>query len=737
MGLSDRLVRSGLVALGALLLLGSILGSPPVLGWLVAVDGQIDNPSLVIAFWVLAAVSFTGGCLACWLAARVPHARRMAAAVWSGRWRLLALAVLVACLVGVGLGTLTFYRNHVDLLSRLDPQHPVYAQVMQAKERGGTEEAERTLAAYLAKRAPVATLPPYQRWVSTDEKSNLLATRLVEEGDVGKACGGPSFLWRPGQPLLWTGPTPENVRFFLHRQWFLFDLLQAPVDGSPQVRIEWAAALAREWRRGNRVWPNFDPYAWNDEVVANRIMGQVILMETWRRIGVVPIEDEIAFLKSLCQHADFLMDSKKYNFRTNHGLMQNAALLYLAIHYPELAAAPLWKETAVERTSRHMREHVDSDGVFLEISPAYHLFATSVFLWFHGACSEAGINLGPAYEFRLRKMLTFCRDILNPDGSLPMIGDTSLTVAAWPSCPWAALPRWSETEALKSALSGAERPPNRSGAFLWPESGYFVLRTPAPAWTQEQAMMLTLRAGPGSHAHFQPDALSITFFAQGRPLLVGPGYPDYFTPGRAEKIATMSQNTVSVDNKSQRKGDARMTFADFRPAPRSVSAAPDFASVQGESLLYAGVRHARTLFYGPRCGAVLVVDELQSRNLHEYRQHFRFSQGLAAIVGPSLLRLVDDAAKSHALLSVQTQVLSRDQVQEVPCTLNGTVAAFAVNAADATFVTLLQTPAEDAQAAPRISGRTIVWEGERGRLTITLPIRSEKSYDWAPASGAP
>ena len=138
MGLSDRLVRSGLVALGVLLLLGSILESPPVLGWLVTVDGQIDSPyPLVTAFWVLAAVSFTGGCLACWLAARVPHARRMAAAAWSGRWRLLALSVLVACLVGVGLGTLTFYRNHVDLLSRLDPQHPVYAQVMQAKERGG------------------------------------------------------------------------------------------------------------------------------------------------------------------------------------------------------------------------------------------------------------------------------------------------------------------------------------------------------------------------------------------------------------------------------------------------------------------------------------------------------------------------------------------------------------------------------------------------------------------------
>jgi len=632
------------------------------------------------------------------------------------------LIVVVSIVVLAGAVFATFYvrRNSVDVSAQLNDRHPAYGLLEKAVPQG-EDAVVQALAEYLLERPSPDTLRPVQfRYLDAQTPP---ASRLQDKLPPSARD------WEPGERLAWTDPVPKIELFALQKQFFLFSALKTSGPPPDPVLVETALAFMDEWRRANSRWPNFNLYAWNDDTMSNRLAGQIHVMELARSFGLSGIEREKAFLHSLLQHAEHLMSEEEHNYRTNHGIMQNVALLDLSLHYPELDRDWEWRRIAVDRMRRHLEAAVTDAGVFLELTPGYHYWATYRTLWFAAACRRAGIELDPLFEPTMRRMLTFAREILYPDRTLPQIADThGFKVPKTPPF-WDAVPQWPELVALRQALARSDCP-NSPGIYFWPESGYFVLRAPALDWTPESAFMLTFKLRSLSRAHTHRDALSLTLFGRGRPLLVGPGYPSYGDRRRRrDLIGTVAQNAVSVDATSQEPGTAEVLDYDVRPG--AGPGIPRFVALRGRAELYPGVVHERSLFYGPSVDGVLIVDSLSSADRHSYTQHFRPAPGLRAELfsGTAAVFGEDGAGK---VLTIVSRVVQEGRVISPPGATNRDVIDFVAQGTAVVFATLVQSGPSEPSFEVSPDGQSVAWTAERGTLRVTLPPEGPGDWTWLP-----
>lgn len=727
-----------LLAFGCISLVVGILVSPPCLGPLAAPDGRIDSLSRIMALWLACLVLESAGVTCFWLTrSNRPFARRLRLRLhiscrfmWSNRYQLTGGILIAGTLVAVTFGMYACAVNRVDLLARLEPTHPLGREILDFAQTSGGPAALKVLLERSRIRPPTVRLTPYQLWDSEPDASKLVRESFLA-GDLGKAIGTEELCWRPNDRLPWGDSQGVNKPFQLQRQTFLFHVLRDPISQDHPRALSTASAYVDEWRRHNPVWPNFNRYAWGDDVVSNRVQAQMLLMDQRRAQGMVSADEEEKFLVSLIQHADRLADDRYYKAGTNHGMMQNSALLSIAVGYPEFDRGGVWKRIAVTRVQRYVRESVSSEGVSLELAPFYHWFGTVQLVSFVAVCQREHIPLDPFVEKAARLMLTACRELLHPDKSLPMIADTPSECRSVHNWPFGELPRWPELNALRAATADKKTMPNEPGARLWREPGYFILRAPAPRWSPESAMMLLFKAGSRSRAHSHFDALSLTLYANGRPLLSGPGYPDYEDEAvRDQIISTVNQSTVSIDSRSQELVPADIQFCDCRERPGGSPGALEFAAIRARTSPYDGVQHCRTIFYGPSRTKLLLVDELSSQEEHDYRQQFRIANGCYAAITRRSVEL-SAIGENRVALRINAHAV-RDRLVVIPeMQLSGSVAWFGLRTKDTTFITELEVGGMEGQRAS-LSGQEVWWKDSLGCLSIRLPIKDGSCYRWLP-----
>ena len=737
---SDALTRRFFALASGVCALIAVLLAPPVLGPLAAPDGAIEDRGKLVLLWCFVLVAASAASMCFWLAMSThpkPSAIRRRIRPYIERvWRLRYWAILLAgvcSLIGLGGYHLYAWRaNRVDLIERLEPSHAMAQHFLSIAESQGQEAALDALADECRLRRPTVRLTPCQLWNTEPQVSRCRRDAFVA-GDLGTACGLPMEThWRPGDPIPW-GTRSETARpFSLQRQTFLFDSLRETGSEVDEAVLDDSAAFVDQWRRENLVWPNSHHYAWNDDVTSNRIQAHMFLMDRRRARGLTSKAEELAFLKSLIQHADQLMKPELYNSRTNHGMMQNAALLSIAVGYPEFDKDGMWRKTAISRTEQYVREAVTADGVLRELTPEYHWFGTAQLLWYAAMCHREGLPLDSRVEESLRRMLRFCRELLQPDRSLPMIADSHGLRRSLANWPLDELPPWPEIEELRTATMDTTRMPNEPGAGLWGDSNYFILRAGAPAWTFESALMLVFKTGSLSRAHFHPDALSVALYANGRPLLSGPGYPDYEpTTHREEVIATYHQNAASVDGRSQEwKTAPDVPVCEIRRRTAPPPAEPELVVVQARAEAYRGVSHRRTIAYGPSRTAVLIVDEMNSSDEHDYRQHFGIGPGCIGQPESRRIRVVAESG-GRLLLSIETRAIRAATVDVPAPELRERVVSYPGRGTHVTFVTILDCGGSAATPEIDLQRSTLKWTGTEGTLKIRLPARSRTDFDWS------
>lgn len=308
--------------------------------------------------------------------------------------------------------------------------------------------------------------------------------------------------------------------------------------------------------------------------------------------------------------------SGKSNWQTWH----NAAMLAGGAVLGESS----WIERAIADSGNgfidQMSISVSDDGMWYENSWGYHLYTLSAMIHLAEYSRRLGIDLWS--HSRLKSMFTLPVQYLMPDGRLPRFGDD--TGASMGSISRALefayhaygeptmLPYLTKTPSWDSILLGREvievpaipAVPSR----VFPSAGHAILRTNGG----DKGLVSVMTFGPygGFHGHF--DKLSFVFYGFGTELGVDPGRARsqaYRLPiHRNWYKATLSQNTVVVDGKSQSPAAGELLCFDASPI-RSVAVARC-------SEAYKGVIHTRLLYQTQ--AYLLVFDDLQSDASHRY-----------------------------------------------------------------------------------------------------------------------
>lgn len=603
-----------LVLLGALLMVGSVCATPTVAGSLLAADGKVGSPSHVHVLQVASGSCFLLGILSLGgsisAAASRPH------------------GVVMSAILALGLAVGVF---------------------AWANDYFGEE--------IVLGEPPVVRVAPSVLWSRQSGDGVVVGNSKTEN------CAF-SFTATPSESPCWDGEIAwvqpsATAQFALQRQVFI---MEAAREANPTLLTD-AKWFVEAWRRDHQVWPNFTRFSWNDDPTSQRLIAHLYLRDALHLAGMD--FNEASFRSWARIHGRFLERVDNYNRNTNHGMMQNEALLVLG-HGTTSPDGQKWRTLAHNRAVQYFRDSFHADGVFGEHTTGYHWYGMEQLLWYLAFCREYDIEIPKDLLSMAERALRYARLILHDDGTLPRVADTGDEVRSTDLWPIDKLPELKELPRLQRRLSSA---PGEQGSWVFADSGHVLWRT--------DQIMMHFKVGNYSRAHIHPDALTFTLEVDGVPTIQGPGYPSYDDgASRRDAISTVYQNTVSVDGKDQEIGRGRLLWS----AP---SGSGNWHALLAESDLYPGVSHRRTMIWGPFAGAVMVVDTLSSEEPHRYRQNFN-------VVSP---------------------VPIRSTATEVAASAKGHV-AFEVTAHRARFVTVIG----DAPLPTDEEG--VVWSGPRGVVEV-------------------
>jgi hypothetical protein len=353
-------------------------------------------------------------------------------------------------------------------------------------------------------------------------------------------------------------------------------------------------------------------FLWNDHAIAARIS---LSADLWRlvrkddrRFGTA-IEAELPL--HVLRSMRMLADPTQYTYATNHGVMQNIALLQAAAAFPALPEARKLAELARDRLNGQLGHYLSPEGMVLEHSAGYHKHGVELLTIAIRAAELAGVKTPSDWMPRVTKARAILETIRRPDGSLPRFGNT-----------------FASPEPVHDFVPLVVQAP-RDGLTALPVSGFSFWRTSGPTPCNVDGVHLSLAASffPG-HGHKLADEGSLMLWAGGRAWFDNTGYWPYGYPGRSDVDGWRGSNAPHFASEA----------SDLARAPNL-----DHASEENGLLFLAFSRsransqrlHRQIL--GIDGGAWFVVDIADSPNGKKLQSLWTFDPGLQvrAHAGPA------------------------------------------------------------------------------------------------------
>ncbi len=136
----------------------------------------------------------------------------------------------------------------------------------------------------------------------------------------------------------------------------------AYVAAAKRYVAEFCAYEKRQWLPSG--------WLWNAHAISNRV---AILSRLWTATRAAEDADTAQFIHNHATRLGAqLTKPALFTAATNHGVMQNVALIQLATAFPALPHAQQYRETALERLRKQLPFYIDSEGAVLEHSAGYH-----------------------------------------------------------------------------------------------------------------------------------------------------------------------------------------------------------------------------------------------------------------------------------------------------------------------------------------------------------------------------
>ena len=135
-------------------------------------------------------------------------------------------------------------------------------------------------------------------------------------------------------------------------------------------------------------------------------------------------EANYQILRALTHHARWLRWYDQSRVAPNMIIVAAKGLGALGLMFPEFEAAAQWRRYGVETVSRLLAESVLPSGAWIEVTPGYHTWvALSGLDLFHLAQAN-GLPLPQRSMDRWETMFEWLLKVAQPDGHLPMLGDS-------------------------------------------------------------------------------------------------------------------------------------------------------------------------------------------------------------------------------------------------------------------------------------------------------------------------
>ncbi|MFB9877113.1 heparinase II/III family protein [Planobispora siamensis] len=251
-----------------------------------------------------------------------------------------------------------------------------------------------------------------------------------------------------------------------------------------------ATEIAQDWVKDNPLRGGGSPYAWQEHPIALRAPALVCLS---RHVGGSWLTG------SLAEHAKMLSNPALYEKGHNHGIDQDIALLGIGCRYNR----DEWSGLAIRRLTETVRIDVDSQGALREQAPRYAIYVYDRLKVAMSNIEACGRKVPASIEERWKSLEGFISHSTQPNGFMVPIGDGGADVRP----------------------VGYEHPKKTVKVF---GNGYVYGRT---AWDKPESAFYSIRFGPGAKYHGHEDHLGVTYYAQGRDVLVDVGFHSYENTG--------------------------------------------------------------------------------------------------------------------------------------------------------------------------------------------------------------
>ena len=326
----------------------------------------------------------------------------------------------------------------------------------------------------------------------------------------------------------------------------------------------------------------------------------------------------VTFLNSLYDHASYLMT--QYSKGSNWALMEAEGLAFIAMTFPEFEDSEEWRDEAIARFNKEIKNQVYPDGHQRELAWGYHMGSVGWFLRTYNLAKMNGqANAFPeSYLQTVEKMCEVPVKLGFPDGSNPQFGDS------WTGEPgenWDELKKWAQIfdreDFLYVATNGKKGSRPDKTAFALEESGLYPMRS---GWNKDD-ICLVLKCGPDGGYHCQPDNGTFELYAGGRHLMPDAG--SYIYSGNPEARAWFRQTkvhqTLTLDGKNS-------TYA-----PNLLLWDPGIGvdKLVVENASYQNLTHRRAVFFVDQKFFV-ILDEAYGEATGNVDIHFQLAPGEAS-----------------------------------------------------------------------------------------------------------
>lgn len=286
-------------------------------------------------------------------------------------------------------------------------------------------------------------------------------------------------------------------------------------------------------------------FLWNDHAVAARIS---VLAKFWKHYRKHPMyEDDTGknVLQFVARSAKLLAEPSNFTYSTNHGIMQNLALMQICIAFPTLPDVKEYKQLAFHRMQDQMNFYINDEGVILEHSAGYQMTGIRFISMAFRFLSILDIPIPDGWKKKYEKAKDFYAQLRHPDGSLPMFGDTSGHEDSFgPFVTDIGIDGRRERLHYQ-----ADWVPKHSNS-LFPAAGYSVWWDGLDNWPDEHGLSQTtiLWSNYPGHAHKHADEMSVLLWADGQTWWTNAGYWPYGIKGREEAESWNGSNAPHLIN---------------------------------------------------------------------------------------------------------------------------------------------------------------------------------------------